>query len=178
MTDLWITTIGIALLSAAAISDARQQRIPNRLILAGMVTGLLANTVVAGPDGLLRAAAGLGVALAAGLPFYCLRTLGAGDVKLFAMVGSLFGIGHLPGVVLATLLAGGVLALALAWHAGRLRQVFSNLRILVQGLLMRVAFSGAPSLAAPPPATRMPYGVAIAVGTAVYLLWLHTRGGW
>lgn len=178
MTGIWIPTICIALLMLAAISDARHHRIPNRLILAGMLLGLAANTAAAGLDGLRASAAGLGVGLAVFLPFYFLRALGAGDVKLFAMVGSLLGIGHLAGVVFATLIAGGVLGLALAWRAGRLRETFGNLRLLVYGLLMRLAAPRAPSLAAAPTAVRMPYGVAIAVGTVTYLIWLQAWGGW
>lgn len=170
---LWIAVACVVLAAAAAVSDAARQRIPNALVLPGMVLGLAANALIPGGIGLGPAAAGLAAGLLAFLPFFLLRLLGAGDVKLIAMVGAFLGVGHLVGAMLATFVAGGVLALGVAWHAGRLGRMAGNLRLIVFGLLMRTALPGAPTVALPAPSVRMPYGVAIAVGTAAYLLYLH-----
>ena len=71
---------------------------------------------------------------------YMLKALGAGDVKLMAMVGAFLGP---QGVLLATLcslLAGAVLALGVALYRGGLRRVLANSwHVLLQGVLRVVA---------------------------------------
>lgn len=174
--ELWIAIGGALLTAAAAVSDARQRRIPNWLVFPGMLLGLASNALLPGGIGLSAAAIGLAAGLFAFLPFFLLRLLGAGDVKLIAMVGSFLGTAHLGGAMLATFLAGGVLALAFAWHVGQLGTLAENLRVTIYGMVMRTAMPGAPTVAAPPPCVRMPYGVAIAAGTLLYLLWLNVPG--
>lgn len=161
----------------AAIADLRQQKIPNLLVMSGTATALAANAWSPDGIGFGAAAAGLAVGLAVFLPGFLMRLLGAGDVKLIAMLGAFLGFGHLLGALLATFLAGGLLAVVFAWRAGRLGMMAANLRLIVFGTLMRAALPGAPTLAPPAPAVRMPYGVAIAAGTLLYLLWLAVLGG-
>lgn len=174
--ELWIAFACAALAVAAAVSDALRRRIPNWLVLPGMLFGLAANALVPGALGLTSAVTGLAAGLLAFLPFYLLRLLGAGDVKLIAMVGSFLGAAHLVGAMLASFLAGGLLAVAFAWHAGQLGRVVGNIRLILVGMLMRAALPGAPTVAPPAPAVRMPYGIAVAAGTVVYLLWLNAPG--
>src|SRR5438876_165329 len=70
-----------------------------------------------GAIGLLQGLYGLLTGLALFMPFYMLRAFGAGDVKLLGMVGVWFGPRPMIGVFLLTLLAGGVVALAMAlWN--------------------------------------------------------------
>src|SRR3954463_13490202 len=78
------------LLAGAVICDCRTRRIPNALVMAGILFGLIYN--VAFPPtvktSMLFAPAGMLVGLSMFLPLYLLRATGAGDVKLFAMVGA------------------------------------------------------------------------------------------
>jgi prepilin peptidase CpaA len=57
---------------------------------------------------------------------YAMRALGAGDVKLMAMIGAFVGPGAVAGITLLTLLAGGVLALGVAGFNGRLKVMLFN----------------------------------------------------
>jgi prepilin signal peptidase PulO-like enzyme (type II secretory pathway) len=50
--------------------------------------GLSLNLLLPGAAGFWQALAGFGIGLAALLPMYLMRMLGAGDVKLMAMVGA------------------------------------------------------------------------------------------
>jgi prepilin peptidase CpaA len=170
-----------ALLAAAVWHDLRTRRIPNRLVLGGALAGLAFQTLLApgaglfttpfGALGLLDGLAGLGLGLALLLPMYMLGAMGAGDVKLMAMCGAFLGPRDMLGAALLTLIAGGVLALAVAVGSGRLAQVLSNLRLLLLHALVRAGTGGTARLDAPPVVTgKLAYAIAIAAGTVLQLL--------
>jgi prepilin peptidase CpaA len=168
-----ITGILIILLLIAAWQDIRHYRIPNTLVLPGAIIGLLFNTFLPqemGGLGILTSLAGLGVGLAVLLPLYLLRAMGAGDIKLMAMIGTFVGPASMLNVTLYILLAGGVLAIGVVLLRGKLAKLIDNLKIM---LLMRLAGSSMASLPAtgmlPESIGKLPYGVAIAAGTLVYL---------
>lgn len=170
------------LLLAVVREDVRRQRIPNRLVFWGAGLGLLLNAVM--PEGLgfisqlpgglgfMSAVGGLALGLAALLPMYLLRAMGAGDVKLMAMVGAFLGPDDVIGAILATFLAGGVLSVGYAWKNGVLRRTLQNIRIIVFSGAVKLAGGSVPTLEdAPKTAGKFPYAVAIAVGTLGYLAW-------
>lgn len=172
----------IGLLLAAAWSDYRTNRIPNALVFLGAILGLATNAMLpAAPNSALSAfissLEGLACGLALMLPFYLLRVMGAGDVKLMAMCGSFLGFPATLWAVLATFLAGGALSLAyLAWKGG-LRRALVNIFRLLQSALFGLAIGVKPTLAveAESSAGTLPYGLAIAAGTIGYLI-LHQFG--
>lgn len=171
----------VTLVLTAVVCDLRTRRIPNVLVGVGIALGFLFQIVAQlGGDPFVNSigASGFGWALLGGLtglalfvPFYALRTLGAGDVKLLAMVGVWLGPQHVVSATLWTLLAGGVLALVAALATGVLRQVLVNLHALVITSLMQAQAGGGLRVAAPTQTTgRLPYAVAIGCGTAVELI--------
>lgn len=170
----------IGLMSGAVWRDVRSRKIPNRLVFPGALAGLLINAVlpaaggsfmpVPGGLGLWLALAGLGLGLLLLLPMYALKTMGAGDVKLLAMVGAFVGPEAVFGCMLFSLLAGGVLALVVAAFHGSLRQMTSNSYHLLLNSLMRGIAGQRPDVDAPnAPSGKLPYAVAIAAGTLIYL---------
>lgn len=176
-----------ALLALAVWNDLRTRRIPNALVFGGAAAGIALNALY--PDGaglFIAPQGGIGVAwalagLATGLgllvPMYAMRALGAGDVKLMAMVGAFVGPQATVVSVLLTLLAGGVLALVVAAWTGRLRAMLRNTYHMSVYALMRHLGGEAVKLEAPAEASgRLPYAVAIAAGTLPYLIWGAWRG--
>jgi prepilin peptidase CpaA len=167
-----------ALLAGAVWSDLRTRRIPNRLVLCGALAGLALQVLLPagaglygtpfGALGLVAGLAGLAAGLALLLPMHLLGALGAGDVKLLAMIGAFLGPQQVLGAALLTLLAGGVLGLAVALYCGQLRLVASNIAAMLLQLLHR----GAGARLGPAPATtgQLPYAIAIATGTILQLL--------
>lgn len=162
----------IALVLTAALFDLISSRIPNWLIVAGLIISLAYQTVSGYGTGFSTWAAGLGVGFALFLPMYMLRAMGAGDVKLMAMVGAFIGAQSVLTATLYTLLAGGLLSLVFMLGRGVAAQTLANVRFLLTDWALR-ASSGQGARLAPlqTTAARLPYAVAIALGTGAALLW-------
>ncbi len=168
-----------ALLVAAVVADLRSRRVPNALVLVGLMLAFTTHTIalVAGFAPLAGAAwwsplTGLLTGLASLMPLYLLRATGAGDVKLMAMVGAFIGVQPVLTATLYTLLAGGLLSLVFMLGRGVAAQTLANVRFLLTDWALR-ASSGQGARLAPlqTTAARLPYAVAIALGTGAALLW-------
>lgn len=117
---------------------------------------------------------GMMLGLMALLPLYLMRAMGAGDVKLMAMVGAFLGPADVLGAVLGTFVVGGVLAVAYSLRAGSLRRLADNLRFMLLDSIGRLYAQKAPQFGdLPDSAGRMPYALAIALGTLGYLGWRY-----
>ncbi len=81
----------LTVLALAVWFDFRERRIPNALLLPVLTVALLAHISLSGAGGLLFSLAGLAVGLALLMPFYVSGGMGAGDIKLLGVVGSILG---------------------------------------------------------------------------------------
>ncbi len=168
--DLLFDGIAVAVSVAAAAIDVARQRIPNMLTYPAIVGAIAAR-------GLLQGGAGLKAALLGGLVggglflvFFLLRTMGAGDVKLMTAIGCLTGPAKSLQIVLATAIAGGILALIYSIWRRRLRTTLANVGDLLRfHVLLRGTVHPNLNLSNAE-AVRMPYAVPIAVGVA-YTIW-------
>jgi prepilin peptidase CpaA len=166
--DQYSATALLLLVSIAAINDLSTRRIPNRLLLVGLVCALALRLLTPHPlHALLAALGGMTTGFAVFLPFYLFRGMAAGDVKLMAVVGAFSGANDTLQIALLSWCAGGVMALAVLLLGGRLRLALGNV-----GRMVAAIVSPGAALAAPPreSAGSLPYGVAIAGGTVVFLL--------
>lgn len=170
----WRIGVLLLLLIWAAISDVRSHRIPNWLVLLGVLFGVFYNTAVpASPHNTIWwPLAGLGLGLLLFLPLYLLRVMGAGDVKLVAMVGAFLGPGDTFYAMLASMIAGGALAIGYVLAKGTATKMLRNLISLFQLGFLSLAGGSKPQLriAGDSSAGTMPYGVSIAIGTIGYLV--------
>lgn len=185
MTTGWVLGVLACLLLGAAWTDIQFRRIPNGLILVGLILALLANGLLPkghgyfhpyapGALGWLNALYGFGLGMLFMLPLYWLRAMGAGDVKLMGMIGMFLGPVHVQGVLVFTFLAGGLLALGVALYSHKLASVMHNIKLIVMDWVLRLPVSGVPRVdAIAHSAVRLPYGVAIVTGTASYALYQH-----
>jgi len=159
----------LSLLALAAWFDIKSRRIPNWLVLAGLVLSLGIQLLFGG-GGFSAWASGLLVGFGTFLPLYLLRAMGAGDVKLMAMVGAFLGPASALGAVLVTLVTGGILAIAVALWSGALRRTLENVRFLLTDTMLKSMTGNRVQIAAPPAsAGSVPYAVAITAGTFIHL---------
>lgn len=144
----------------ACVTDVRDRRIPNVVVALLLGVGLV-YSLAAQPSlgALLRALGSVAIGFAIWIPFYALRMLGAGDVKLFAAASAwLAPIGVLRAAAYSALIGG---ALALFW--------FFRSQGVALAVTRLVHASKKPGILREPlPATskyqKVPYGVAMAAG--------------
>jgi prepilin peptidase CpaA len=150
-------------LITASVWDIRSRRIPNWLVIVLAVLGVCYSAVVQSPaSGVSRALLGLLLGFALWIPFYALRMLGAGDVKLFAAASCWLAPSQIFGAALVSALAGGVLSvvgLVLAHGLG--------LTVLRVSHGLRDPKILATPLAVPAGRKTLPYGLAMTAGLLV-----------
>ncbi len=162
--------------------DVRTRRIPNKLVLIGILMGVALNgflpegsgfnNTTPGGLGFLVALEGLVVGLVMLLPIYYLRAMGAGDVKLMAMVGAFLGPNDILGVVLATFVAGGLMALILVVRSKQFGQMLQNIKLILLGGMVKMSAGQLPLMNDLPISVgKLPYALAITVGTFGFLVW-------
>ncbi|CAG9172042.1 A24 family peptidase [Cupriavidus pinatubonensis] len=165
----FIGPITIAIVSTAAAIDLDRRRIPNWLTLGSWIAALPMQVAIHGiAAGSLAWLYGWIAGLIIFLPFYLLRGMAAGDVKLMAAVGAWLGASMVPSIAVATWLIGGAWALAMLLVTGQTRATLSRVgNMLLSAAIHRghgLAISGGKSSAG-----SIPYGVAIAGGTLAML---------
>ena len=186
---LWSVRVAlVGLVALVSVSDVRYRRIPNSLVVAGLALALLWHGLAPAGAGLFErhhpGALGIGAALAgAGAAFavfqvlHLARMMGAGDVKLMAMLGAFFGVGALPALVVLVFGAGGLLVAARLFDRERRRVLAANLRIMLFGRLAALTGGVGPRFdPARDTAERLPFGLAIA-GGVLLLAALQCSGG-
>jgi prepilin peptidase CpaA len=157
----------VALVITAAVWDWQTRRIPNWLVLIALIVALpmqifLHGAIGGGRAWLLGCLAG-GAML---LPGYMTRTVGAGDVKLMAAIGALCGALVAMEIAVFASVVGGIWAVLLLLRRKQVWAGVSNTMTMLataaggaragvqHGESMRALSMG-----------RMPFGVAIAIGT-------------
>ena len=168
------TAVLIALLVIAAVIDYRSYRIPNWLTLGGILFALIYRTLQERTiaSGFIDSFGGMLTGFGLMLPLYLFKAMGAGDVKLMAMVGAFLGIHATPYAVLYTFIVGGVAALGFAIAKGALVRMVDNVRVVVQNMLVSASLGMKPdsNLGAGRSIGRLPYGVSIAIGTIGFVV--------
>jgi prepilin peptidase CpaA len=140
------------LLATASFFDVAYRIIPNWICGAILLLGLIVNTLLFGSDGVLSSLAGMCMGLGIFLPFYIMRVMGAGDVKLMAAVGTYLGPVATINAIAWTVLVGGVLGLI--FLARRMAPIMIP-------ALIRYTKPGQAQL------KFVPYGVAITAGALI-----------
>ena len=152
------------LLTLAAVVDVRHRRIPNWISLGGMAVGLVLWLWHSGFTGFLTSMAGLLLGSALFLPFYIARGMGAGDVKLMGAVGAFLGPYHVLVATIVVALLGGVIAAWVAYRQKRLKTaVLDSIRVVFRQQSPKTLEHATKE-------DSIPYGLAIAAGTLLYLV--------
>ena len=171
----WGVAVGASL--AAAITDVRSGRIPNRLTLPLWLTGVCAAAYF---GGLERVTEAVGASVLLASPYILLFIVGhggAGDAKLMGALGAWLGLKYGLVVLVSVAITGMVLAVLKVLAHSRRRMVvtdaLASLYVLMVELCTRCR--GLPqrkhdNQERPSPATdavTIPYGIAICIGVCI-----------
>ena len=168
-----IPALAAAVAVCAAISDVKEQRIPNLLTYPALIAGLLLQGILHGWKGLLLGAGGCLLFGGVFLLFYLVRGMGAGDVKLAAALGAIVGFPATFQLMFLTALAGGALAIFFMVLSGRIVETLRN-TLWVTGFHVQHGLQTHPTVNLDNPAAqRMPYGLAFAAGSLYWAVFLQ-----
>ena len=164
-------TIGLA-----ALFDIRERRIPNWVILFGLIAGLVLGASQSGTQFISNAGGFLTGILALMIPF-AFGWMGAGDVKFFAAVGALIGYRILPRVFFYSCIVAGIIALV-ALALGQARQI-SFRHFWIDCKLMFLSLPAGLPCSTPRDSGvySVPWGVAIGAGT-IMAYYVDPSGRW
>jgi prepilin peptidase CpaA len=159
---LWIPALVVVVVAAA--TDICWRRIPNWLSLPALVAGVIASAAVDGVSGLERSLGGVVLAVLI-LGILCwLRSMGMGDLKLFAAVGAWIGPEALLFALVITGMAGGIFAVIYALWKGRLSATLDGAALLLTPAGLQGPRNGKTYKVTDREALTIPYAPAIAIG--------------
>lgn len=121
----------ITVLAISCYTDLRYRRIYNLVTFPALLGALLINYLTLGLDGLWISGQGLLLAAALFILPFLLGGLGAGDVKLLAVVGAVKGGRFVFQAFLLTAIIGGLLTIGFLLSR---RKLFPTLRLFGRGL--------------------------------------------
>jgi len=148
----------------AAYTDVTSRRIPNALPALLLAAGIALSAL----HGWQSAVIGIGLFLAVfalGTVLFSFGLIGGGDVKLAAAASAALGWPDTAAFLLYTMVAGGIIGLAISVARGRLRPTLANVKALAFPMLSGVRPAPVSSAAG-----TMPYGLAFFAGAAVVAL--------
>jgi prepilin peptidase CpaA len=161
----------IPLAALVIYHDVRYRRIPNAFVLATLISGLTLNFALGGINGGLNSIGGCLLAFILMFMLHVFGAMGAGDVKLFAAIGSVIGAQLVLPTFVVVVLIGGLLALITVLRSGVFGTTMHRVLQILVGLL--------PGWQMPKfsvPADRrltIPYGVAITIGAIIATAIFH-----
>ena len=166
-----IAILFIPLAIAIIYMDIRYRRIPNKLVFATLMSGISLNFVFRGWHGLAASLEGMLLAFVVMFMLHLVGTMGAGDVKLVAAVGSLVGISSVLQTLLVVALMGGVLAVGKMIYARRVVRTLMGVAHFFYGLLPGQTV---PRLEVTPDGSNtLPYAIPICLGALVSVFMFH-----
>ena len=155
----------LSVAAVGAVEDIRCGRIPNWLTYGGLLAALAAQFLMLGWPGLKSGLVGV---LAGGGIFYLVFVvggMGGGDVKLMAAVGAWAGAAQTVVVLIAAAITGGILAVGFMIFQRRVRVILLNTMELIRHHLTSGLRPHPVLNIREPGLLRVPYGLAIAMGT-------------
>ena len=172
--SIWCSAFTTLVVGVAVITDLRSRRIPNLLTFSAFCLAVVLRTALQGWIGLGIALSGAILAMGLLLLLHAGKGIGMGDLKLAGAVGAVVGPIVAVVAMLASAVAGGILAIAwMLRPGGMLAPVASTFLIGLPFVRGKKAKKDGeeilPDCQLSSKSEHIPYGVAIAVGSVVTL---------
>ncbi|MGB8452779.1 MAG: A24 family peptidase [Anaerocolumna sp.] len=101
----------VCLLLLAVIMDLKSYKISNYLIIFGLISGILFNFYEYGWASVSNSFFGILLPILLLFSLFIIKALGAGDIKLFSVVGSFYGITYVFKSIVAAFIIGAAMSL-------------------------------------------------------------------
>ena len=165
MTEIFLLLI----LGTAIAADLRWRTIPNWLTGPSILVGLGLHTVMNQLTGLVFSLEGAALGLGLFVILYICGWMGAGDVKLYAAVGSFIGPAQTLSAAVVIALVGGLLTLVVLGSQQGWRRMGLWLWSYIQTILLTRSVQRLTPVQGAAP--KVPYAVAIGLGTIGSYWW-------
>lgn len=155
-----IDIVLISILLICVITDIRSRKIYNKVTYPALLFALIYHTAIGGWEGLSHSLVGLLVGGGLLLIPYFLGGMGAGDVKLLALIGAMKGGLFIFQAFLYIAIVGGLIALGVMFYKKLKHTSFKSIGYFLFNLRNGPKTGG----------TTIPYGVPIAIGSVACLV--------
>lgn len=158
----------ISLMIICIVTDIKNRRIYNKILIPFLVIALGWNFFDGGWQSLADSIKGILIGLGALIIPFVRGGIGAGDVKLLAVIGGIKGSAFVISTFLAGAIAGGVLSLILLLKHRRLASTFSRFLTFISDLFFRYGIKTIPDSSEEKilKPLYLPYSLAIGAGVA------------
>ncbi|MDC3413650.1 A24 family peptidase [Terrihalobacillus insolitus] len=165
-----LTALLLSILIICVITDVKSRKIYNKVIFPSLLLGIILNGILFGWTGVTTSLLGFLTGFAILLIPYLMGGMGAGDVKLLALIGAFQGTSFVFATAIYMAVIGGIVGLLVLFFriglSGRLKQM----AYLLCGIRYGIKPSFLPFKEGLQ--TTYPYGVAIA-GGAITTMMVH-----
>lgn len=150
------------------VTDLKDRKIYNKVVFPSLLLALVLNTALGGLEGLKLSLFGFIIGLGILLIPFLLGGMGAGDVKLLALIGAIKGSVFVLNTAIYMALLGGVMAILAIVFQNQIISFFKELFLWIASLFSGIKYK----LEFPTAifAKKYPYGVAIVGGAIICLL--------
>jgi prepilin peptidase CpaA len=170
-------TVIFSVSGLSAFFDLRIRRIPNWLIVIGLVCGVMLNALQ-GMSHLVQSVTGFAVGIAVLIVPFAFGWMGAGDVKYFGVVGALLGASWLPRVFFYAALVAGLIAVSCLGlglvRLSRFKQSWLDIKVAILSMGQVLPKQ---TLRSREHSDSVPWGVAFAAGTII-AYYVDPNGQW
>lgn len=167
-----VVALGLTL-SIAVVTDWREHKIYNKLLVPAFFTALLLHTFQGGISGLTSSLIGAVIGFSLLLLPYFMGGMGAGDVKLLAVIGAFGGATFVFTSFLYGAIIGGLISL---FMLARRKAQGNTLKHFLLFLPIQNKPQNSSEVMNGARQEKFPYGIAIALGTVI-ALFLPLGGG-
>ncbi|PAB58375.1 A24 family peptidase [Anaeromicrobium sediminis] len=165
---MWFDLLLVIILIICVVTDIKERKIYNKVIFPSLMIAFLSHILLDGPNSLYSSFTGFLVGFLILLGPYLLGGMGAGDVKLLALIGALKGPSFVFYTSIYMALAGGLMALIMLIFQKRLhatlKSIYYYIFSLKYGIKLHLLINNDDL------SNTYPYGTAIAAGAMINLL--------
>lgn len=166
-SGIFLKTIAVILACVGGGVDLKIHKIPNKLTVPGMLSGIVLNCVLGGIGSGVNSLAGIGVGFLA-FVLFAIGGLKAGDVKLYMAVGAFGGWRFSLETMITSILIGGLAAFLVMLMRKSGWKAFNNLwTYLINMIYIRKFYM----YQAENESSYFSFGCCIALGAGMTLLW-------